>query len=288
MANLAAGRYLAGPIVIASVVLILLPLLATLMLSLFQYDALSTPQFVGLAHFQRLFSDELFIRGLQNSLWIALLSWPLRLGLALLLGLLLSSSQRLSRIGLMVVLLPVLLPEIAWSMAWLWLLNPHFGPAAWALDAWQPRGSDWLLTAQGARSSIVAVISLLIGEMVLIVAVARERLNPQMFAMCALEGGSRWYAFRRISWPLLLPLIVLLGARDVAVSLQLSFIPSLYVTKTGPQFATYLLPNAVYQNAFEYLHFGYAAAMSSVLIILLLLLAFVQALWLRHGLAQNQ
>ncbi len=280
----ASGSFLAWPLLLAIALLLLLPLLATVLLALFQYDALSSPQFVGLAHFQQLRMDEMFLGGLRNSIQIGLLSLPLRLLLALLLGLLLSPPGTMSRVGLLVVLVPVLLPEVVWSMAWLWILNPHFGPAASLLEAWRPLGAQWLLSAEGARASIVAVTSLLIGEMVLILAVARQRLDPRMYAVCALEGGSRWYAFRRITLPSLWPLLILLAARDVAVSMQLSFVPSLYVTKTGPQFATYLMPNAIYQSAFEYLRFGYAAAMSSVLIAGVLTLGLIQALWLRDGL----
>lgn len=272
---------MAWPTLLAIVLLFLLPLLSTVVLALFQYDALSSSRFVGLTHFQALADDELFRQSLESSLWIGGLAVPLRLLMSLSLGLLLSPAALSGRIGLAVVLLPVLLPEIAWALTWAWLLNPHFGPVASVLNMGSPLGAHWLLSAEGARVSVAMVTSFLIGEMVLILAIARQRLDPRLFAVCAVEGGSPWYAFRRISLPLLMPLLILLAARDVAVSLQLSFVPSVYVTKTGPMFATYVLPNAIYQSAFEYLRFGYAAAMSCVLIALIGFMAFIQASTLR-------
>lgn len=277
------GGLLAAPVLLAAALLVLAPLLVTLALSFAEYNALSWPRFIGLDNWRQVLADPMFLLALKNSLSVLLMSLPVRLGLALLIGLLLAGNSRLARGGLLLVLLPVVLPETAWALAWLWILNPHFGPVAEWLNAWQPLGARWLLTADGARWSIVAVTSLLIGELVVIIAVARARLDPRLFAVCALEGGSRWHAFSRISLPLLWPLLVLLAARDAAISLQLSYAPALYVTKTGPQFATWFLPNEIYQSAFEYLRFGPAAAMTGVLIVFVLGLALIQALWLRDA-----
>ena len=218
------GAALAGPTVLFVVALFLLPLLATLLLAFFQFDALSTPRFVGLEHFRALVQDDLFRQAWGNSLWIAAVAVPLRLLMSLLLALLLSPAALSGRLGLGVVLIPVLLPEIAWAMSWAWLLNPHFGPAASLLNSWQPLGAQWLLSAEGARVSVALVTSFLIGEMVLILAIARQRLDPRLFAVCALEGGSAWYAFRRISLPLLLPLLVLLVLVEVAQEMQLHLV----------------------------------------------------------------
>ena len=70
----------------------------------------------------------------------------------------------------------------------------------------------------------------------------------------------------------------------IVLVLQLAFVPALVVTKTGPQFATLLLPHYIYQNAFEYLRFGYAAAMSGVLVLTVLGLLAAQFWLLRRWL----
>lgn len=273
---------------LAIAVLLVLPIVATLALSFFQFNAISAPRFVGLQNWQHIFSDPRFAMALQNSLSVLLLSLPIRLGLALMLGLLFSGNGKFARLGLLSVLLPVLVPETVWALAWLWILNPHLGPIADLLNAWRPLGAEWLLSSEGARSSIVLVISLLIGEMVVIIAVARSRLGHRMFDVCTLEGGSAWYGFRRITLPLMWPILVLLAARDAALSLQLTYAPALIVTKTGPQFATWFLPNEVYQSAFEYLRFGQAAAMSSVMLVFVGFLLLIQALWLKDLMYDRQ
>jgi multiple sugar transport system permease protein len=84
---------------------------------------------------------------------------------------------------------------------------------------------------------------------------------------------------RRITLPLMLPVVVLLGLRDVVLSLQLNLVPALVVTEGGPpDFATTYLGLFVYRNAFEYLRYGYAAA-ATVVMLLLTAAAVAVQLW---------
>jgi multiple sugar transport system permease protein len=108
----------------------------------------------------------------------------------------------------------------------------------------------------------------------------------QAFAGMTKRGwmpASAWFVFRRVTLPLLLPVIVFLAARDVAWSLQYTFVPSLVVTKGGPNYATLFLPLYVYQNGFEYLKFGLASAMTIAMFFMTALMVAVQMLVLRMG-----
>ena len=273
-----------APLLAGLALLILLPLGGTLLLAFFEYDVLSAPRWVGLEHFQALTTDDRFRQALANSLLIAIATVPLRVLLALLLLPLFSRPGLAGRLALLLLLLPVVIPEIVWSTAWLWLLNPHFGPVAWALEAWHPLGGDWLLSVAGARSSLVLIGAFLVGEMLLILVLARRQIPAALYDLASLEGLGPWGRFRLISLPVLLPLILLLAARDFALALQASFISATVVTKGGPQFATYLLPQYIFENGFEYLRFGYAAAISSILLALTIAILIAQALLLSRWL----
>ena len=267
------------PVMAGLGLLVFAPLLMTLGLSLFSYDGLSAPQWLGLDAYRRMFGDALFRQTLANSLLIAALSIPLRLGLALGFSLMLQRPGRASRLALLVSLLPVVVPALVWATAWLWLLNPHFGPFASMLDSWRVNGAAWLLSASGARASLVLILGLLAGEMLLILVVARRQIPQNWYELAALEGVSRFGQFRLISLPVMAPLIVLLAARDFALTFQTSFIPAQIVTKGGPQFMSTMLPQYVYENSFEYLRFGYAATLSSAMLGITLLILLPQA-WL--------
>jgi multiple sugar transport system permease protein len=80
----------------------------------------------------------------------------------------------------------------------------------------------------------------------------------------------------------LVPTLVLLAARDVAFSLQATFVPALVLYEGGPNYATTFLPLYVYQNGFEYLRFGYAGAMTAVMFVVTAGMVGIQLLALRR------
>ena len=93
----------------------------------------------------------------------------------------------------------------------------------------------------------------------------------------ALEDATAWDVFRRVTLPLMAPVLALLVLRDTMLSLQFSFVPALVVTDGGPPpYATTYLPLFVYTNAFEYLRYGYAAAATLVMFVITAAIVFAQ------------
>ncbi len=271
---------LLGPALTGLLLLVLLPLLATLLLAVFRYDALGEPAFVGLEHFRQLAEDPRFRQAAWNSLLIGALAVPLRLTLALLLALAFHRPGPLRLSGLLLIFAPVMVPALVWSLIWLWLLNPHFGPAAFALNALEPLGAQWLLSPWGARTSILAAMALLVGEMVLVLVAVRRLIPHSCYEICAVEGAGALTTFRRVTLPFLLPAIIILAARDIALSFETAMLPSQLITKGGPLFQTYLLPTYIYDSAFEHLRFGYAAAMTGLMLLVTASMISIQFLFL--------
>ena len=122
-----------------------------------------------------------------------------------------------------------------------------------------------------------------IGEGFVLLLVARRAVPSDLYELAALEDASFWDVFRRITLPLMLPVVVLLGLRDLVLSLQLNLIPALVVTDGGPpDYATTYLGLFVYRNGFEYLRYGYAAAATVVLVLLTAAIVVVQLRLLRR------
>lgn len=128
----------------------------------------------------------------------------------------------------------------------------------------------------GARFSIVLMGLFQIGEVYIVLLAARRELPGELYELCEMEGVSAFWTFRKVTLPLLIPTFMFLGARDVAWSFQSTFVPSLVITKGGPNFATLFLPLYIYQNGFEYLRFGYASAMTVAMFILTALMVSAQ------------
>lgn len=260
--------WLAMPLLLATFALVLLPLLTTVLMSFTHYDALGHASYAGWENFAKLWRDKLFWKSLWNSAVVASFSVPLRLAIALALALWLLPKQFGARTARTTVYLPSVIPDVAYALLWLWILNPIYGPLGLFLRAIGLPAEEMMMSSWGSRGAIVLLSLFQIGEVFLVLMAARRELPSEIYEAAAMEGASALTVFRRITLPLLLPALLFLAARDVAISLQTSFVPALVITKGGPNFSTLFLPLYVYQNAFEYLRFGYAAALSLAMLLL--------------------
>jgi multiple sugar transport system permease protein len=271
-----------APVVAGAVVLVVLPAMLTFALGFAHYDSLSAPRAAGLENFRRMAGDHIFWTALRNSLIFAGIAVPLRLAVALGLGLLLAPGRRGVGSARTAVTLPSFIPDVAYALLWLWVFNPLYGPLAALLHAFGLPGTAWLLGPWGARMSIVIMSLFQVAEAVIVLIALRNEIPDELYEISALEGASRAYTFRTLTLPLLGPALILLAARDVAFSLQATFVPALVLTGGGPNYATTFLPVYTYQNAFEFLRFGYAAAMSLVMFAVTAAMAGLQLLAVRR------
>ena len=277
------GRaWLLAPLLAGTALLVVLPALGTVLLAFTHYDALTPPRWAGFDNLARLAQDPLFRTALGNSVIVAAIAVPLRVALALGLALLLQAPRPEAPALRTAIYLPTAVPDLAWALLCLWLLNPLYGPAAWLLQALGHAPSIWLVDPDWARGTIVAVLLFGVGEMMLVLIAARREVPGELYELCAAEGAGRFTVFRRLTLPLLWPALLFLACRDAALTLQTSFVPGLVLTNGGPNFATTFLPLAIYQNGFEYLRFGYAAAQTLAMFALTLLMMALQVLALRR------
>lgn len=270
------------PLGAGMLVLIVVPAAVTVALAFTHYDALAAPGWAGLSNFMQLWRDPIFALAVQNSVQVALLAVPLRIALALVLALLLQAPRRGAGGLRAAVYLPTAVPDLAWALVWLWLLNPLYGPAAWLLPALGFPADRWLTDPDAARGAIVAILLFSVGEMVLVLIAARREIPGELYELAAVEGVSPLATFQRLTLPLLWPAILFLACRDAALTFQTTFVPALTVTGGGPNYATTFLPLVIYQNGFEFLRFGYAAAQTLVMFALTVLALAFQAWALRH------
>ncbi len=277
---------LLAPYVFGIVVLIALPAVVTFALAFTEYDLLRSPSFVGVENFRDLAGDDVFAIALKNSLIFAALAVPLRLFAAL--GLALLLHRRFTGVGTArsAAALPTVIPDIAYGLVWLWLFNPLYGPINLLLKvggdsstttAWGVQPPQWLTHPNDARAAIIIMSLFTIGEAFVVLLVTRQGLPSELFELAALEDATAWSVFRRITLPLMAPILLLLLARDTIFSLQWTFVPALIVTDGGPPpYSTTYVPLFVYKTAFEYLRYGYAAAATLAMFGLTALIVWLQ------------
>ncbi|WP_189168810.1 carbohydrate ABC transporter permease [Pilimelia anulata] len=274
--------------------LVLLPAGVTLALAFTSWDAITPPRWVGAANLRLLAGDRAFRMALTNSAVFAAIAVPARLALALGLAMLLHRPGRRVGAARTVALLPTAIPEVAYGLLWLWLFNPLAGPinalltvgGTGGLTAWGDLPPRWLTMPTPARAAIVIMSVFTIGELLVLLIAARRVLPAELYDLAAAEGAGAWQVFRRVTLPLIAPVLALLALRDTVASFHLSFVPALVVTDGGPpQYATTYLSLFVYRTGFEYLQHGVAAAATLVVFGLTAVAVAVQWRILRGALA---
>lgn len=274
-----------APYGLGLVALVAVPALVTFGLALTEYDLIRAPRFIGLDNVRELLDDEVFRTALLNSGVFAAIAVPLRLGAALGLALLLHERFRGAGSGRAAAVLPTVVPDVAYGLLWLWLLNPLFGPITLFLAWLGPPGKtiwglalpQFLTHPNDARAAIILLSLFTIGEGFVLLLVARQSLPGELYELAAVEDATAWSIFRRITLPLLAPILVLLLLRDAILSFQLNFVPALIVTEGGPPpYSTTYLPLFVYRTGFEYLRYGYASAATALMFLLTAVAVWLQ------------
>ena len=276
-----AGWFL-SPFAVGTLVLVVVPALLTFGYAFTNHSGLTRPQFNGLANLRYMAVDPFFRASLRASAIHVAIAVPLRLLIAASLGLLLASPRPGARWYRALVYLPTVIPDVAMALLFLWVLNPLYGPLNAVLRAVGLPQPSWLSTPWGARMGVVLLLLFPIGEAFLVVLATRRQVNARLYEAAALDGAGPVQQLRRITLPLLAPVLVLLAIRDTVLTLQVNFVPGYMLTDGGPANATLYLPLYIYDNAFEFSRVGYGAAITLVLMVITAVLVAIQVLLVRR------
>jgi sn-glycerol 3-phosphate transport system permease protein len=262
--------------------LLLLP--AAAMLALFtHYPAVttlwhsfeSTPKaarpavFVGVENYRQLADDPIFWKSLTNNLWYAAGTIPLSIGLALLMAVWVNGKLAGRGFLRLAYFTPTVLPMIAVANIWLFFYTPEYGLLEQFRGAFGLLAQNWL----GSRNSALGCLMIVAvwkeaGFFMIFYLAALQQMSPNLAEAAAIEGASRWYFFRRVTLPLLMPttLFVLVNAVINAFRLVDHVV---VMTRGGPDNATELLLFYIYEIGFRFQDSAYAAALTIVLLALL-------------------
>lgn len=285
------GRYQRGimllglPFLLGATLLVVGPVLITAAYAFTSYDGFTPARFNGLGTFEAVLADPELHRSLQATGWFLLLAVPLRILGGLLLALLADGRGRLAGATRVGVFAPAVIPDPATALIWLWIVNPLYGPLGALLRLGGGTPGPVLLDPWGARLTIVALSVFALGEGFLVTLAARRELSPQLYDAGRVEGAGTFAMFRRITLPLLAPVLLLLAARDVLVSMTNALVPTLLLTRGGPLDATKTLPLLVYERGFREGVLSEGAALA-VLTLLLGVAAFAAA-WVAFRVVQK-
>ncbi|MFT5114488.1 MAG: sn-glycerol 3-phosphate transport system permease protein [Parasphingorhabdus sp.] len=253
------------------------PTLATVFESLFSKGSIIRPsRFVGLANYESMLEDPVFWKVLVNNAWFALGTIPVSVGLAIAMALLVNRALPGRSLLRLAYFTPTILPMIAVANIWLFFYSPDIGLIDQILGMFGIAGHNWLGDPDTVLGAIIVMtVWKEAGFFMIFYLAALQNLPPELEEAAKLEGASRWYYFRRVMFPLLMPTTLFVLINAVLNSFKL--VDHLFVlTKGGPNNASNLLLYYIYENAFSYFDTNYAATLTVVLLLILAILALAQ------------
>jgi len=206
-------RWMLTPYVLGATLLVVVPALASFAFAFTRFDGISPPRWDGLDVFADLFASSEVRDSLRATAIVAAIAVPLRVVGAVAFALLLHRRERLAGAGRVAAFAPVVVPDAATALVWLWVVNPVYGPLGIVASALGFDAGPLLLDPWGARAVVVAISVLALGEGFLVVLAARRELPPAAYDVARLEGAGPWGTFRRVTLPLLLPVLAFLVVR---------------------------------------------------------------------------
>jgi multiple sugar transport system permease protein len=281
-------KYIWGYLFILPSMLIILlfkiiPLIIGFVISFTNWNLLSSPEFIGLQNYIRLFTDPTTIKVFGNTFYYAALSVPLNLALSL--GLALALNQKIKGLAFFrtAYYIPVVTATVAVSAIWVWLLS-DFGIINTALNNLGFQSINLLHDTKYALTSIAMVdVWKNLGFNVVIFLAALQDVPEELRDAAKVDGANEGSIFKNITLPLISPAIFFTAVMGIIGSLQtFDLVYNMSMKhEGGPARATSTVGFYIWQNAFKYSQMGYAAALSFALMAILLVLTVFQ--WrMRH------
>jgi sn-glycerol 3-phosphate transport system permease protein len=232
--------------------------------------------FVGLDNYRQLAEDPIFWKALANNLWFALGTIPASIVLALVMAVWVNGKLAGRGLLRLAYFTPTVLPMIAVANIWLFFFTPEYGLVERVLAPFGVGAHNWLGSKETALACLMVVtVWKEAGFFMIFYLAALQTMSPHLAEAAAIDGASRAYFFRRVTFPLLMPttLFVLVNAVINAFRLVDHVV---VMTRGGPDNATSLLLFYIYEIGFRFWDSAYAAALTMVLLALLAAVALVQ------------
>lgn len=252
------------------------PMIASAGLSLLSWNLLRPPVFVGLDNFERLAGDANFRAAVIHTLGYVAGYLPLVLVGGMLIALALNQRLRGLAIFRTAYFLPVVTSWVVVALMWRWLLDPRAGIVNFALGLVGIDGPGWYTDPAWAMPSVIVASAWKdLGFVMVILLAGLQSIPEEYYEAASVDGAGRWSRFRNITIPLLTPSLFFVLVISLINNLQV-FDQVWVMTKGGPAGATSVVVEQIVTNAFSYGQMGYAAAMSWVFFVVLLVITIVQ------------
>jgi len=273
------GLIFISPWIVGFLLFYLLPLLASFVFSLFEFDLVhpENARFIGLANYRQLVADPLMWRSLLVTAKFAAIFIPF--GLLLPLGfawLLTSKSLRAKSLFRTLFFVPSIVPFVSATFIWSGFLNSQTGWMNRALEWAGLEGPDWLNSTGWIYPALVLIGAWGVGNSMLLFIAGIQSTPTELFESAEVDGANTWHKFKSITVPLLSPIIFYNLVLSLIGVFQYFLVP--YVLKNGtgdPANSTLFYSLYTYKTAFAFSDMGYGATLAWFLFLIVLVVTLL-------------
>ncbi len=299
-----AGYLFLLPNALGFLIFVSLPVLASLVLSAFEWNLINPPKWVGLNNFQRLIGDADFWKYVGNTVFL-MAGIPLSIFLSLFLAVILNQKLKGMVFFRTLLFLPSITAGIGTMILWMWIFNPEFGALnaflgsiydalSWIYDgvrnlvgwfggelsAWSAWGEirpKWLGSPNWSKPSLIlmGLWGSMGGFNMILYLAALQGVPPELYEAAKIDGASSWQRFWKITWPMVSPTTFFIFVMGVIRGFQGGFMQAQVMTNGGPAGSTTTISYYIYNNAYQWFNMGYAASIAWFLFIVVLILTLI-------------
>jgi multiple sugar transport system permease protein len=275
------GLLFASPWIIGFVIFQFLPILASAYFSFTNFNLFQEPQFIGLANYQKLASDELFWKSLANTLYLTVIGVPVSLAAGLLAALALNMKVPGQSLFRVIVFLPTVVPVVAATYVWRWLLNAQYGYVNAVIGSVGLPEPLWLNDPFWTKPALILISLWVTGSAMVVFLAALQEVPDVYYEAAEIDGAGAWAKFRHVTLPFISP--VILFQTIIASIFTLQYFTQAYLLgqtrlnspSGGPENSLLVYGLYLFQRAFVFLDMGYASAMAWILLLIALAGTFI-------------
>ena len=270
------GTVFIGPWIVGLVLLTAGPMLASLVLSLTDFDLVrpEAVRFVGLDNYIRMTSDPNVLKSLIVTFRFAIIAIPLTMIASLGLALLLNSPKLFGRnIFRTLFYMPIQIPLVASTLVWIGFLNTETGWLNAILGSAGLPQPDWINSETWIYPALALIGLWGVGNFMLINLAGLQSVPTELYEAARIDGANAWKMFRRITIPLMSPILLYNLIISLVVTFQ--YFTQAYTMTNGrgdPNNATLFINLELFREAFTFNRMGYGAAIAWLLFAIVLVL----------------
>lgn len=265
------------PSLVALMLVLAVPLVYSLVTSFFdtnlKYPGLG--EFMGLRNYAEVLKDSYFIDSVVTTVKFTFFVVVIEFLVGLSIALLLNNIQKYRNFFFTIIIVPMMITPIAVGLIWRLLLHSDLGIVNYILSLVGISGKAWLADANIALQTVMFIdIWQNVPYMVLVILAGLVTLPTEPYEAAAIDGASRVQSFFQLTVPMMIPtfsVVLLLRTITALKTYDLIFV----LTRGGPGTTTEVISYHIYQQAFRYLEIGKASAMSYLLLLMIVPIAFM-------------